>query len=80
MGGTIAPRYGAVAQLVERHAGSVEVRGSNPRSSTDEEHLGYWLAGFVAGEGCFTIVGGRDADAASKRLRFVFEVGDVTPG
>lgn len=48
---------GPVAQLVERHAGSVEVRGSNPRRSTsflpDLRPLGFMLGGFIAGEGCF---------------------------
>lgn len=29
-----APSNGLIAQLVERHTGSVEVRGSNPRRST----------------------------------------------
>lgn len=71
---------GAVAQLVERHAGSVEVRGSTPLSSTDFfpnlTLIGYTLGGLVAGEGSFLIGRRKEPFAATgePRLRFVFLV------
>lgn len=69
---------GAVAQLVERHAGSVEVARSNRVSSTDFfpnlTLIGYTLGGLVAGEGSFYIARKKEPFAATgaPRLRFVF--------
>jgi len=40
----------------------------------DADRVGFWLGGFVAGEGCFSILGKNDPDPTARR-RFVFEVG-----
>lgn len=75
---TLVPSYGAVAQLVERHHGMVEVARSIRVSSTscDDEALGFMLAGLVAGEGCFYIShrGRRFVADGTERLRFGFAV------
>lgn len=71
---------GAVAQSVERHAGSVDVVGSIPISSTDFfpnlTLIGYTLGGLVAGEGCFRVGSRKEPFAATgePRLRFVFSI------
>lgn len=61
--------------MVERHDGIVEVGGSNPPRSTERELKGFTLAGFIAGEGSFSISIGRrtwpDGDPVRK---FVFSV------
>lgn len=71
---TVPDPSGAVAQLVERRAGSAEVRGSTPLSSTDPVPEPGWdgwaLAGFVAAEGSFV----ERASGTSSRRRFAFEL------
>ena len=73
------PRHGAVAQLVERHHGMVEVRGSIRVSSTvsfESDSQGFMLGGLVAGEGTFSVQYRRQHFAAdgSERLRFRFSM------
>jgi hypothetical protein len=64
---------GPVAQLVERLDGIQEVGGSTPPRST--ELIGFTLAGFVAGEGCFSISKtGRSHLSGEPILKFVFSV------
>src|ERR1700675_2956754 len=81
---TLETPSGAVAQLVERLHGMQEVVGSSPISSTDPlvafhrvwRSIGFTLAGFVAGEGWFTVKRRpeRFVRDGSYRLRFVFGV------
>jgi hypothetical protein len=75
---TLEPSYGAVAQLVERHHGMVEVARSIRVSSTSgsDDSVGFMLAGLVAGEGCFYVSrsGQRFVADGSERLRFGFAV------
>lgn len=52
-GGSLGAESGAVAQLVERRHGMAEVARSTRVGSTSS--VGYMLAGFVAGEGSFSI-------------------------
>ena len=44
--------YGALAQLVERYTGSVEVRGSTPLGSTNLRYSFGWQARRCFSEGC----------------------------
>jgi hypothetical protein len=74
---------GAVAQLVERLAGSQKAARSSRVSSTfaipDIAALGFTLGGFVSGEGCFMI--SRKLPPfkdGSDRLKFVFQVTAAT--
>ena len=56
-GDNVVSPFGAIAQLAERHAGSVEVVGSSPTSSTSPGLAHFnaaFLGGFVAGEGWFS--------------------------
>ena len=54
LSGTLGRAPGDVAQLVEHHDGIVGATGSSPVISTDV--VGFTLAGFVAGEGCFSVL------------------------
>jgi hypothetical protein len=76
--GAILSTEGAVAQLVERLAGSQKVRGFEPRRLhflPDLEPLAYTLGGFIAGEGCFTRARQLPPYAdGSERFRFIFQV------
>lgn len=81
--GTVPESDGAIAQLVERHDGIVEVAGSIPTSSTlqpGSDSLGFMLGGLVAGEGCFCVTrqAKRFVADGSVRKRFVFGVAMAT--
>lgn len=65
----VGPPYGAVAQLAEHFHGMEGVARSNRVSSTEA----LFLAGVVAGEGCFTITVAKPPRVdGSTRLRFAF--------
>lgn len=76
--GNVNDPYGAIAQLVERFHGMEEVESSILSSSTTasggESPVSDWtLAGFVAGEGFFTVTRRLPAYSdGDPRLRFVF--------
>lgn len=72
-GDNLGHAAGAVAQLVERLDGIQEVARSTRVGST--EFLGFMLAGFVAGEGCFSISTTKRSHADGEPIRkFVFSV------
>ena len=79
--GTVNDSYGAIAQLVERFHGMEEVGSSILPGSTTvgaaEGPVSDWsLAGFVAGEGCFSITTKQPSFVnGDPRLRFVFSLG-----
>src|SRR3954453_22735468 len=74
-GGIVTVPPGAVAQLVERFHGMEEVARSIRVSSTEA----FFLAGVVAGEGCFTVTVARPPRVdGSTRLRFVFSLAMAT--
>ncbi len=78
--GKVNDSYGAIAQLVERFHGMEEVWSSILHSSTTQDRdqgpaSGWSLAGFVAGEGCFSVTRKLPTYAdGDPRLRFVFVV------
>ena len=67
----VGPPYGAVAQLVEHHTGSVRVARSSRVSST---HSPFFLGGVVAGEGTFVVTLGNRMASGERALRFVFQL------
>lgn len=67
----VGPPYGAVAQLVEHHTGSVRVARSSRVSST---HSPFFLGGLVAGEGTFVVTLGNTRVDGDRALRFVFQL------
>lgn len=74
-GDSLGLGHGAVAQLVERLDGIQEVARSTRVGSTERQLLGYTLAGFIAGEGSFSISTGRRVWANGDPVRkFVFAV------
>lgn len=78
--GNVIDSYGAIAQLVERFHGMEEVESSILSSSTTksdgERPASSWsLAGFVAGEGYFSVTRKKPPHRnGDPRLRFVFGV------
>ena len=70
------PHNGAIAQVVERLHGMEKAQGSSPCSSTLRPGWDPWaVAGFVAGEGCFTrSPSGKTFPDGSPGVKFVFTI------